>query len=422
MNPDLFLVDLVTRDMEASVAFYRALGVEIPETAIWRTATGTQHVDITMPGGLTVHFDSGALAKRYDRGWREPSGTGSRIILSFKVSSRDEVDRSPRQAHGSRASQRAAAVRRVLGRALRDRRGSRREPRRADERIGSGEARRAPEPLIARGSNAMLHDRRRIMVIGSGGAGKSTFARELAELTEGLPLIHMDQALLEAWLGGHASRRLEGVRPEPVRGRCVDSRRQLRRLARDPRAALRRDRLLRSAAAGVSVGCASALVQGERRGACGPAGRLSREPRLGLSALDLGLPARRSRTRILAALREAEPGVRIETITRRAQTRALCGSRDEMANDPTEPIECAAIFVVRDIAASLAYFRDALGFAIGFTWGEPTYYAGVCRGAVTIHLQAASQTKCPPGAASLSVFVGSADEIHRELVGEVRGS
>jgi adenylate kinase family enzyme len=38
----------------------------------------------------------------------------------------------------------------------------------------------------------MLHDRKRIMVVGSGGAGKSTFARELARLT-GLPLIHLDR-------------------------------------------------------------------------------------------------------------------------------------------------------------------------------------------------------------------------------------
>lgn len=38
----------------------------------------------------------------------------------------------------------------------------------------------------------MLHDRRRIMVIGSGGAGKSTFARALAMHT-GLPLIHLDR-------------------------------------------------------------------------------------------------------------------------------------------------------------------------------------------------------------------------------------
>jgi len=46
--PDLFLVDLVARDMEATIAFYRALGVEIPEAAIWRTATGIHHVDINM--------------------------------------------------------------------------------------------------------------------------------------------------------------------------------------------------------------------------------------------------------------------------------------------------------------------------------------------------------------------------------------
>jgi catechol 2,3-dioxygenase-like lactoylglutathione lyase family enzyme len=87
-----------------------------------------------------------------------------------------------------------------------------------------------------------------------------------------------------------------------------------------------------------------------------------------------------------------------------------------MTRNVTQPTDCAAIFVVRDIAASLAYFRDALGFEIAFTYGEPTYYAGVCRGAVTIHLQAASHTARPAGAASLSVFVGSADALHEELL------
>jgi catechol 2,3-dioxygenase-like lactoylglutathione lyase family enzyme len=89
--------------------------------------------------------------------------------------------------------------------------------------------------------------------------------------------------------------------------------------------------------------------------------------------------------------------------------------KGERVTSEAQPIECAAIFVVRDIMASVAYFRDALGFEVAFVYGEPTYYAGVCRGAVTIHLISASQTSRPPGASALSVFVGSADDIHREL-------
>jgi catechol 2,3-dioxygenase-like lactoylglutathione lyase family enzyme len=93
MQPDLNQVDLVVGDMEATIAFYRALGVEIPEEAIWRTPSGPHHVDFTTPSGLIVHFDSTALAKVYDQGWQAPSGTGTRNVLSFRVSSREDVDR-----------------------------------------------------------------------------------------------------------------------------------------------------------------------------------------------------------------------------------------------------------------------------------------------------------------------------------------
>ena len=94
MTPDLNQIDLVARDMEATLAFYRALGVEIPEQAIWRTASGVHHVDVPMPGGTIVHFDSPALARVYDRGWREPSGPGTRIVLSFRLPTREDVDRT----------------------------------------------------------------------------------------------------------------------------------------------------------------------------------------------------------------------------------------------------------------------------------------------------------------------------------------
>jgi uncharacterized glyoxalase superfamily protein PhnB len=92
-TPDLFMVDFIASDVEATIAFYRALGIEIPEKAIWRTASGAHHVDITMPGGVIIHFDSHALARVYHRGWRESSGTGTRIVVNFRVASRDEVDR-----------------------------------------------------------------------------------------------------------------------------------------------------------------------------------------------------------------------------------------------------------------------------------------------------------------------------------------
>jgi adenylate kinase family enzyme len=58
----------------------------------------------------------------------------------------------------------------------------------------------------------MLLDRKRIMVIGSGGAGKSTFARELAGVT-GLPLIHLDQYFWHpGWIPTPPDEWLERVR------------------------------------------------------------------------------------------------------------------------------------------------------------------------------------------------------------------
>ncbi len=93
MKLDMRQVDLVARDMEAALAFYRALGVEIPESAVWRTKSGIHHIDVVTPGGVTLHWDSPELAKSYDRGWREPSGPGTRVILTFHVESRDDVDR-----------------------------------------------------------------------------------------------------------------------------------------------------------------------------------------------------------------------------------------------------------------------------------------------------------------------------------------
>ena len=51
-QPLLDLLDLVVRDMDATLAFYRSLGLEIPDGAVWRTASGAHHVDLDLPNGF----------------------------------------------------------------------------------------------------------------------------------------------------------------------------------------------------------------------------------------------------------------------------------------------------------------------------------------------------------------------------------
>lgn len=73
------------------------------------------------------------------------------------------------------------------------------------------------------------------------------------------------------------------------------------------------------------------------------------------------------------------------------------------------------MFVVRDVLRSVEHYRDAPGFRIEFTYGEPTFYAGVERDGVVIHLQAASETKRQPGHGAVNVFVTDVDALYREL-------
>jgi uncharacterized glyoxalase superfamily protein PhnB len=75
----------------------------------------------------------------------------------------------------------------------------------------------------------------------------------------------------------------------------------------------------------------------------------------------------------------------------------------------------ATVFVVRDVLRSVEHYRDALGFHTDFLYGEPTFYAGVERDGVLIHLQAASETKRQPGHGGLNVFVADVDALYQEL-------
>jgi catechol 2,3-dioxygenase-like lactoylglutathione lyase family enzyme len=76
----------------------------------------------------------------------------------------------------------------------------------------------------------------------------------------------------------------------------------------------------------------------------------------------------------------------------------------------------ATVFVVSDIAKSIAHYRDALGFAVTFEYGNPTFYACLCRDEVALHLLAAQETKRLPGNGGICVFVRDVDHVHADLL------
>jgi uncharacterized glyoxalase superfamily protein PhnB len=82
---------------------------------------------------------------------------------------------------------------------------------------------------------------------------------------------------------------------------------------------------------------------------------------------------------------------------------------------PVSLCAAATVFVVQDVLRSVEHYRDVLGFKVEFTYGEPTFYAGVERDNVDIHLQAANQTKRQPGQGAVNVFVTDVDALYQEL-------
>jgi catechol 2,3-dioxygenase-like lactoylglutathione lyase family enzyme len=77
-------------------------------------------------------------------------------------------------------------------------------------------------------------------------------------------------------------------------------------------------------------------------------------------------------------------------------------------------VGAATIFTVRDLAVSVAYYRDALGFTVTFQYGEPAFYTCLCRDEVAIHLRAG--TRWTPGNGAIAVFVKDVDAVHDEMI------
>lgn len=87
MTPVFNAVTLVVQDMAASLAFYRALGLDIPASA------DTQpHAEAALPGGLRLLWDTRSVVTGIDPSWTPPTGS-AQTGLAFACQHPAEVDR-----------------------------------------------------------------------------------------------------------------------------------------------------------------------------------------------------------------------------------------------------------------------------------------------------------------------------------------
>jgi uncharacterized glyoxalase superfamily protein PhnB len=85
-NPTLNAFGVVVDDMAATLAFYRALGLDIPASA-----DAEPHVDVQLGGGVRLMFDTIDTITSFDPDWEAPTGA-QRMGIALECSSAAEVD------------------------------------------------------------------------------------------------------------------------------------------------------------------------------------------------------------------------------------------------------------------------------------------------------------------------------------------
>jgi catechol 2,3-dioxygenase-like lactoylglutathione lyase family enzyme len=86
MTPRFDLVGLAVADMARTLAFYRLLGLPVPADA-----DAAPHVEVPLPGGLRLAFDTHDTMRSFDPEWQPVTGTG-RVSLAFDCDTPERVD------------------------------------------------------------------------------------------------------------------------------------------------------------------------------------------------------------------------------------------------------------------------------------------------------------------------------------------
>jgi catechol 2,3-dioxygenase-like lactoylglutathione lyase family enzyme len=81
------VVQIFAKDVQRSIAFYRLLGLPVPEPP----EGPDPHVDVELPGGNRLSFDAEETITGMHPDWTPPDSAG-RVALAFGLDSSAEVD------------------------------------------------------------------------------------------------------------------------------------------------------------------------------------------------------------------------------------------------------------------------------------------------------------------------------------------
>jgi catechol 2,3-dioxygenase-like lactoylglutathione lyase family enzyme len=89
ITPRFDMIALAVADMAASLAFYRRLGLDLPASA-----DGEAHVEVALPGGPRLGWDTVETVRSFDPAWQPAAG--SRVSLAFHCGTAEGVDHAYR--------------------------------------------------------------------------------------------------------------------------------------------------------------------------------------------------------------------------------------------------------------------------------------------------------------------------------------
>ena len=103
-KPTLNQINIVCGDVNASIAFYRRLGVEISDARVWSTPSGGHHASAaeqSVDGGIDFSLDSAVFAQHWNAAWKGRTDLRGRVVVGFGVATRADVDEVFRDMTGA---------------------------------------------------------------------------------------------------------------------------------------------------------------------------------------------------------------------------------------------------------------------------------------------------------------------------------